>query len=241
MAKARVEAAAAAVAGVQAPADTTCHLRQATSRGVGACPSRSEASYLMPQGRQRRKASRGPPRATDSGRTTHSDTSPQIGGSVVAGSSQPGCARGRRARAQLWTDMSRGSSATKRRWLLRARGRNEARGAVRMEAPTPRSMWRSALRPNRRYQRTANTITSGGNRNPANADGPIWIGGQVRRRFITTARPPERRIGQRNSAVRGGPSASRRRRSRGAGRRPIARRRVRGRGRCRRGRGQGRR
>ena len=241
MAKARVEAAAAAVAGVQAPADTTCRLRQATSRGVGACPSRSEASYLMPQGRQRRKASRGPPRATDSGRTTHSAHFSPDQRFSRSGIIPAGMRSGRRARAQLWTDMSRGSSATKRRWLLRARGRNEARGAVRMEAPTPRSMWRSALRPNRRYQRTAITITSGGNRNPANADGPIWIGGQVRRRFITTARPPERRIGQRNSAVRGGPSASRRRRSRGAGRRPIARRRVRGRGRCRRGRGRGRR
>jgi len=34
-----------------------------------------------------------------------------------------------------------------------------------------------------------NKITSGGNRNPANEPGPVWIGGQDRRRFIPRASP----------------------------------------------------
>ena len=38
-------------------------------------------------------------------------------------------------------------------------------------------------RPNLRYQRTANMITSGGNRNPANAEGTT-TGGRQRRRFM---------------------------------------------------------
>ena len=37
--------------------------------------------------------------------------------------------------------------------------------------------------------RRSNRITSGGNRYPANVDGPIWVSGQPRRRFIRTGSP----------------------------------------------------
>lgn len=48
-------------------------------------------------------------------------------------------------------------------------------------------------------QRTSNKITSGGNRNPANAGDPDPNGGQDRRRFIPTASPPP--TGMANAAV----------------------------------------
>ncbi len=43
--------------------------------------------------------------------------------------------------------------------------------------------------PKRRYQRTANKNTSGGNPNPANDANPVWMIGHDRRRFIRPASP----------------------------------------------------
>jgi hypothetical protein len=49
---------------------------------------------------------------------------------------------------------------------------------ISLDAPLSEELFEIAVdRPNRRYQRTANRTTSGGNRNPANADGSVWIGG----------------------------------------------------------------